>query len=392
MSRSARRRVVIDASAAFNQGAGIGRYARNVIPAAALALPNTSFGLFYAPARPGPAPFGADALARFPRDRPVTIHRAPMSRRRADQLWFRAGVPFPLQAFTGPADVIYSPDFTAPPARRVPRLVTVHDLAFLIFPEHTQSRLRSYLEHIVPRQVATAHRVIVVSETTKSDLIERLGLREEQIVVVPNGVEERFFAATPLTVVDRESLSLPEEYLLTVGTVQPRKNHLTLFAAMRLLGGRLDVPLVVAGRRGWDVGPIVEASEDLVHGGRVRFVDYVPDALLPGLYAGATAVVYPSWYEGFGLPVLEALATGVPTVTSDAPALVEVGGEVTIVSSAGRADDLAVAIERALTPMERSAPRREERQRQARRYSWEAAGGRLASLIREVTGAAERSV
>ncbi len=392
MPRSARRRVVIDASAAFNQGAGIGRYARNVIPAAAVALPNTSFGLFYAPAGPGPAPFGADALARFPRDRPVTIHRAPMSRRRADQLWFRAGVPFPLQAFTGRADVIYSPDFTAPPARRVPRLVTVHDLAFLIFPEHTPSRLRSYLERIVPRQIATAHRVIVVSETTKSDLIERLGIREEQIVVVPNGVEERFFAAAPLTVVDRESLNLPEEYLLTVGTVEPRKNHLTLFAAMRMLDGRLDVPLVVAGRRGWDVGPIVEASEDLVRGGRVQFVDYIPEALLPGLYAGAAAVVYPSWYEGFGLPVLEALAAGVPTVTSDAPALVEVGGEATIVSSAGRADDLAVAIERALTPMERSARRREERQRQARRYSWEAAGGRLASLIREVTGAAERSV
>ncbi len=392
MRRSDRHRVVIDASAAFNQGAGIGRYARNVIPAAARALPDTSFGLFYAPARPGPASFEADALARFPPDRLVTVHRAPMSRRRADQLWFRTRVPLPLQVFTGHADVVYSPDFTAPPAWNAPRLVTVHDLAFLIFPEHTPSRLRSYLQRTVPRQVKAAQRVIVVSDTTKRDVIERLGVKEDKVDVVPNGVEDSFFAATPLTEANRQVLSLPAEYLLTVGTLEPRKNHRTLFAAMRLLDGRIDVPLVVAGRRGWDVGPIVEAARDLVRGGRLRFVDYVPESLLPGLYAGAAAVVYPSWYEGFGLPVLEGLAAGVPTVTSDAPALAEIGGGTTLVANAARADDLATAIERALTSVERSAERREERRRQARRYSWEAAGGKLASVIREIAGAAERSV
>ncbi len=392
MRRSGPLHVIVDASAAFNQGAGIGRYARSVVPAAAQALLGASFGLFYAPVRSGTARFAAETLAAFPRSCPVTVHRAPLSRRRADQLWFRARVPFPLQIFTGSADLVYSPDFTAPPAWRVPRVVTVHDLAFLIHPEHTPARLRSYLQRTVPQQVASAQRVIVVSETTKRDLIERLGVREEKIVVVPNGVDERFFAASPLTEANRETLNLPKEYLLTVGTVEPRKNHVTLFAALRLLELRIDMPLIVAGRRGWDVEPIVEAAGDLVRKGRVQFVDYVPEPLLPGLYAGAAAVIYPSWYEGFGLPVLEGLAAGVPTVTSDAPALVEVGGGATIVTNAASAEDLAAAIEQALTPAERSARRRDERQRQARRYSWEAAGARLASAMRDVAGVAEPSV
>ena len=380
-------RIVVDASAAFNQGAGIGRYARNVVAAAARILPDASFGLFYAPTHRGAAPFAAEAIAAFPKDRSLRIHRAPVSRRRADQLWFRARLPIPLQVFTGPSDVVYSPDFTAPPAWGVPRVLTVHDLAFLIRPECSPLALRSYLGGVVPRQVAAAARVAVVSETTKRDVMERLGVPERSVAVVPNGVEERFFTAVPLSPAERAMLGVPDEYLLTVGTIEPRKNHVTLFEAMRLLTGRVDLPLVVAGRRGWEFEPILEAGQDLVRTGRVRFVHYVPDALLLGLYAGAASVVYPSWYEGFGLPVLEGLAAGVPTVTSDAPALVEVGGAATIRSEAGSADGLAAAIDRSLTREERSVERRRERQSQARRYSWTATGERLAMLIREVVSA-----
>ena len=384
-------RIVVDASAAFNQGAGIGRYARNVVAAAARTLPEASFGLFYAPAYRGIAPFAVETIAAFPKDRSLRIHRAPLSRRRADQLWFRARVPIPLQVFTGSSDLVYSPDFTAPPAWGVPRVLTVHDLAFLIRPECTPPALKSYLGTVVPRQVAAAARVAVVSETTKRDVLERLGVAETSIAVVPNGVEERFFTAVPLSPAERALLGVPDEYLLTVGTIEPRKNHVTLFEAMRLLTGRVDLPLVVAGRRGWAFEPILEAGQDLMRTGRVRFVQYVPDALLPSLYAGAAAVVYPSWYEGFGLPVLEGLAAGVPTVTSDAPALVEVGGTATISSESGSADGLAAAIERSLTREERSEERRRKRQSQARRYSWNAAGERLAKLIREVISARGRS-
>lgn len=388
-------RILVDDSAAFHQGAGIGRYAREVVPAAAAALPFARWTLLHAPDRPGPAPFDAatrDAFAREEgpatidgRSGRVRVRRVPLSRRRLDQFWYRVRIPLPAQVFGGRADVVYSPDFTAPPAGGTPRVVTVHDLAFLIHPDLAPAPLRRYLGAVVPRQVAGAARVVAVSETTRRDLVERLGVPLERLAVVPNGVEPRFFGATSPDAALRARLGLPEAYLLCVGTIEPRKDHRTLFRAVAALGARLDMPLVVAGRRGWEFAPILAAAEPLRRVGRVLFLDYVPDADLPSLYAGAAATVYPSRYEGFGLPVLESLAAGVPTVTSDAPALREVGGEAIVAAAAGDVAALADAIVRALGPDQRTGAAREARQARARLWDWDSAGRALAEALRDAT-------
>jgi alpha-1,3-rhamnosyl/mannosyltransferase len=140
---------------------------------------------------------------------------------------------------------------------------------------------------------------------------------------------------------------------------------------------------VVAGRAGWEVEPIRQAGADLTHRGLIRWLDYVPDEDLPALYAGAVALVYPSWYEGFGLPVLEALAVGIPVVISAAPALVELAGVVAEIADAAEPDALADAIVRASTVESRSEPARIRRQIVARGYSWAASGRRLARLWRD---------
>ncbi len=379
-------RLLIDYSAGFSQGAGIGRYARSVVPRAVAALSEWETTFVYAAATRTPPRFHAAALAGIADERAVT-RRVPLDRRRLDQLWFRARLPIPIELFAGKSDIVYSPDFTVPPTfGNQPRMVTVHDLAFLIVPEFAPPGLRSFLGTTVPRQVRKAALIAVVSETTRNDVIERLGVGEDRIVLVRNGVDERFFGARPLDKRRREELGIPGEYLLTVGTLEPRKNHLTLFNAMVALRGRVDLPLVVAGGTGWEYDDIVAEANRLQVAGTVIRLDYVPEADLPGLYAGAAAVVYPSWYEGFGLPVLEALASGVPVVSSNAPALVEVGGAQTITVDPRSALGFAAAIERALDSEMTSPLAVRERVARARTFGWDASGEALASALRRLEG------
>jgi glycosyltransferase involved in cell wall biosynthesis len=379
-------RVLVDASAAFNQGAGIGRYAREVLAAVRAELPAARFRYVYAPSRPGPPPFDSVARGALAIDGPSQVRRLPFSRRRADQLWFRARLPLPIELFGGRADVVYSPDFTVPFTPLAPRLVTIHDLAFELHPQTAPAPLRRYLSAVVPRQVAVAAHILTVSETTRRDLHERWNVPFERMTTVPNGVDERFFAAQPLAPPRRARLNLPDDYLLFVGTVEPRKNLTTLFAALQLGGTDDAPPLMIAGAKGWSSDPIYAAADELVAAGRVRFLGYVPDEDLPGLYAGAAAVVYPSWYEGFGLPVLEGLAAGVPVVASTVPALREVGGDQVFYGEPAEPASLADALARALAAPSDGRDR-ENRRAVARRYRWEESGRRLAVVLRAIGGA-----
>jgi alpha-1,3-rhamnosyl/mannosyltransferase len=216
-----------------------------------------------------------------------------------------------------------------------------------------------------------------------------MGVDESRISVVPNGVEERFFDGKPLSCERRAALRIPEDYLLIVGTLEPRKNHLNLFNAIQLLDRRVDLPLVVAGRRGWEDEPIMREASRLVDRGRVILVDFVPDSDLPGLYAGARVVVYPSWYEGFGLPVAEAMASGSPVVTSTAAALKETGGNSAIYCDPAEPECIAEGIERAVREENQSTATKFARQARAREFNWERSGISLAGVFQQL--ASERS-
>lgn len=372
-------RILVDLSAGVNQGAGIGRYARNVVPAMMRVWTDPQLTLWYAQEPNASAPFLNVAVAQFDSSR-IRAKRSPLDRRRMDQLWFRARAPFPVELLTGRHDLIYSPDFTAPPSWRCPRVMTIHDLAFLIVPERAPRGLRDYLSAVVPRQVEGAGLMAAVSETTKLDLVERLRVAPERIRVVPNGVDRRFLDGTPLSADERASLGLPDSYLLTVGTIEPRKNHLSLLDAIALLPPDAP-PLVIAGREGWSAREIVARARAMVKTGRVILLDYVPERLLPGLYAGAAAVAYVSWYEGFGLPVLEGLAAGCPVIASDVPAHREVArGEAHFVSPADPAE-IAEALKRALGQTDPDAQAR--RRARAALYDWDTSGRALAALLQE---------
>jgi glycosyltransferase involved in cell wall biosynthesis len=376
-------KVLVDASAAFNQGAGIGRYARNLLGAVQQELSEADFALWYAPERGGPAPFARELLERF--EAPPEVIRARFSRRRADQLLFRAKVPIPFQALAGRGDVAYSPDFTIPRAPGIPNVVTIHDLAYEVRPDFAPEALRTYLQRVVPRQIERADRVVAVSETTRRDLEERMGVDPYKIVVVANGVDQTYFEAGPLETRYREALGLPDDYLLIVGTIEPRKNHLGLFSALDELGPASSLPLVIAGRVGWSADPILAASAPLQVRNRVILLDYVPEAMLPGLIAGAAALVYPSWYEGFGRPLLEAMAAGTPVVASDVPAHREVAGDVADYCDPASSASIAAAIEAALRTDRQTSEARAARRARAKEFSWVSSGKNLTALLRELT-------
>lgn len=373
------RRLLIDASAAVNQGAGIGRYAREAIAATLPSLQSVQAALWYAPVRNGAPPFLAGVEQVAARNSSPIV-AAPLSRLTVDRLWFRSPVSVPARLVAPHADIAWSPDFTTPPIGNARHLPTIHDLAWEAVPHLAPPTLRAFLDAALRRQLQRTETAFAVSEATRQALLRRES-PPSRIVVAPNGVEGRFFGAAPPDEELRRRYNLPASYLLMVGTIEPRKNHLGLFTAIRLLGDRLDLPVVLAGGLGWTWEPIVRDAASLEEAGRVVRLGRVPEADLPALYAGAAAVAYPSWYEGFGLPVLEAFAAGKPVVASDTPALREVGGDLASYPDPASPAEIAEAL---LAALDDSDPARAAaRIARARSFDWERAGAIIAAVIDE---------
>jgi len=215
------------------------------------------------------------------------------------------------------------------PARGV---VTVHDLSFVRMPEKLPATKRLYLQRFSRASVDRAARIIAVSRQTADDLMRYFDAPADKITVIHNGVGQEFRPGDPETNVEfRRRKGLPERFLLYVGTLEPRKNLPLLLKAyahwVETSQRADDVALVLAGARGWFYDEIFQLVQELALEERVRFPGYVPDAELPSWYRAASGFVYPSLMEGFGLPLLEAMACGTPVLCSAAPSLREVAGD-----------------------------------------------------------------
>jgi glycosyltransferase involved in cell wall biosynthesis len=228
--------------------------------------------------------------------------------------------------------------------------VTVYDLSFKLMPERFRPAQRLYLNALTAYSCRRARRVIAISESTRADLQRYFGLARERIDVAYPGIEP-VFRPLPAAMVEgfRARQGLPARFILYLGTLEPRKNLASLVQAFATLHtAQPDLFLLLAGARGWWYQDLLRQVERLGLAEAVLFPGYVPEEELPLWYNAAAAFAYPSSYEGFGLPVAEALACGRPVVTSTAGSLPEAAGEVALLAPPGDAEALAAALERAL--------------------------------------------
>jgi alpha-1,3-rhamnosyl/mannosyltransferase len=284
-------------------------------------------------------------------------------------------------------DLYHEPNFV-PHQTRLPTVVTVHDLSVLLFPEwHPVDRVKFHDRHF-RRGLASADHVIVVSESVRREVVAQLGLAADRVTAIHNGIGDRFRPQPPDEVErTRRRLGLPPRYLLAVGTIEPRKNVGTLLRAFCDLPPALReaCPLVLVGGWGWKSEPERELFEtEARHRGAIH-LGYVADEDLPGLYAGAAALLYPSFYEGFGLPPVEMLACGGAVVASTAAAVREVvGGHAPLLDPhdlGGWRD----AMRRAVAEPDFADDLRGS-VAHARRFTWDAAARRTFAVYRQVLG------
>ena len=328
-----RSRAVIgfDVTAALTQGGGIGRYTRDLIHALVIEAPDFDYKLFSA--RPPSVLPVADPL---PVATGVAHRAAPLGERWLYRLSYRARLPLPVQSFTGALDLFHSPDFVLPPVSgRIPTILTVHDLSFIHYPETFPVKLVEYLNRVVPWSVERADHILADSESTRGDLQSFWGVAPERISVLYSGVNERFRPVTDATALDAvcDRYGLPRPFVLAVGTVQPRKNYEMLVRAFRPVTGHHPHSLVIVGGKGWLDEGLPKEIERQGLGERVKLAGFVDDADLPALYSAADLLAFPSLYEGFGLPLLEAMACGTPVLSSDASSLPEVAGSSAVLLS-----------------------------------------------------------
>lgn len=272
----------------------------------------------------------------------------------------QAGLPL-LNWATPKADVFHASNMVRNPPRNSKVTATIHDLTSRLMPElHTPANIQAD-EGFAEKVLKRAAGIIAVSENTRRDAVRLWGLDPERIHVIHSGVPEVYFGA--------QARPSERPYVFFLGTIEPRKNIDTLLDAWEGLRLRNDFDLVIAGATGWSSGKTLARLTSRIPG--VRYLGYVPEDELPGLTAGATAFVYPSLYEGFGFPVAQAMAAGVPVITSNTSCLPEVAGEGALLVDPRSSEEIRSAMNKLLTSPSLQQQLRSAGLARAQEYRWE---------------------
>ncbi len=386
-------RIGIDYTAAVRQSAGIGRYTRCLFQALLELDAQNEYTLLAATrgvpkVTPSQDAGAASGLVEMASRGNVRVVRLPVSDRTLAILWHRLRLPLWAELACGGLDVFHSPDFTLPPVRRARTVLTVHDLSFMRVPQCADPGLRSYLLQAVPRSVRRADVVLADSACTRSDVVELLDVDPARVMVLYPGVEQRFQRVQDVATLEtvRTRYGLPERFVLGLGTLQPRKNYERLIEAYARVRPDVgaEVALVIAGGKGWMYDGIFARTSELGLQDAVHFPGYVADSDLPELYTLADLFVFPSLYEGFGIPPLEAMACGTPVVTTNVSSLPEAVGDAAVTVDPLDVDALAEAMRRVLVDNSWREPMVQRGLEWVRQFTWQRAASTLLTLYQNL--------
>ena len=371
--------VYFDISAAVHRRAGLGRYAES-LARALLPLLDERLAFFYN-REAGNEPLAG--LERVP-TRTVSLGYKPWRM----LVWLGQAAHVGFDQLVPGAELFHATEHLLLPLHGAPTVLTVHDLIFRRYPAHHKRLNRWYLNATMPLFSRRAGHIIAVSEQSKRDVVEAYGIPPDKITVIYEAADPRFCPQPPATVTTvRERIGLPERYVLFVGTIEPRKNLARLLAAFeRVRAAGLTDALVIVGKRGWLYDAFFAQLEGSPARDAVIFPGFVPDADLPAVYAGAQVLAFPSEFEGFGLPVLEAMACGTPVICSNTSSLPEVAGDAALLIDPLDTNTLTDALERVLQDETLREQMRGRGLTQAGRFSWVRAAEETLAVYQKVMG------
>lgn len=298
------------------------------------------------------------------------------------KLWTQLGLPLDLYLHKPRPTIFFTPTHYAPRFSPIPTIISIMDLSYIHYPQMFKQSDLYQLNNWTAYSARKASRIFTISQASKGDIMKEYGIPENRVVVTYPGVKMNPSKVKNSKVL-KEKYGIKGDYLLFVGTLQPRKNVRKLIEAFSKIGKK-DLTLVLVGKRGWLYEEILSAPKDFGVEREVRFLDFVPDEDLPTFYKNAVCFILPSLYEGFGLPVLEAMQYGCPVITSNVSSLPEAGGDAALYIDPNNVDDIANKISLILSDSKLRSGLIEKGYKQVKKFSWEKTARETLRVLEEV--------